>query len=587
MKSFFKTFFAALLAVLVVALLPIIILVSIASSALSSSEPVVVEPNSVLHVDFGTNLYDSPRMPTFASGSSGSFEFIHSLTTLQLIEAFEAAKTDANIKGVYISPDGMGAIEGTSQIEEFRALIEDFKKESGKFVVAYSESYTQGLYWLASGADRIFLNPEGAFDWRGLASQSIFFKGLLDKLGVEVQIVRHGTFKSAVEPYITDRMSPANRLQTEKMVGSMWNALVDDVALSRNMSPHYLNLHASNLAVSSPEKAVELGFVDQLAYYDEVMSYLAEKSGVEGDEPNLVSLSDYCSTLVEKKISPNKVAIIYADGEIIDGTGGEGIIGSATTADQIRRAREDEGVKAVVLRVNSPGGSALASEVMWRELQLLKAEKPIIVSMGNYAASGGYYISSPANHIIANRTTLTGSIGVFGMIPNGRDALKDKLGVTVDVAKSNPHADMGSLFRPLDKSELGFLQQSVEDVYGTFIGHVAEGRGMTTAEVDKIGQGRVWAGVDAEQIGLVDGFGGLKEALVIAAEKAELGDNYRITEILEEEDELTRMINQLLTAKVSMQKSELGKALRYYNAIENAVEQGGVLARMPYEISIY
>ncbi|MBQ1213885.1 MAG: signal peptide peptidase SppA [Tidjanibacter sp.] len=586
MKGFFKTFLAALLAVAVVALLPIVILVASVSSSMSS-EPVVVEPNSVLHVDFGTNIYDSPRMPSFISGSGGSFEVVQNLTTLQLIKAFEAAKSDPNIAGVYISPEGVGAIEGTAQIEEYSALINDFKKESGKFVVAYSESYTQGLYWLASGADRIFLNPEGSFDWRGLASQNIFFKGLLDKLGVEVQIVRHGTYKSAVEPYITDRMSPANRLQTEKMVGSMWEAMLHDVAQGRNLSPHYLNQHASTLAVSSPEKAVELGFVDQLAYYDEVMAYLAEKSGVEGNEPNLVSLADYCSTIVEKKISPNKVAIIYADGEIIDGVGGEGIIGSATTADQIRRAREDKAVKAVVLRVNSPGGSALASEVMWRELQLLKAEKPIVVSMGNYAASGGYYISSPANHIIANRTTLTGSIGVFGMIPNGRDALKDKLGVTVDVAKSNPHADMGSLFRPLDKTELGFLQQSVEDVYGTFIGHVAEGRGMTTEGVDKIGQGRVWAGVDAEQIGLVDGFGGLKEALVVAAEKAELGDNYRITEVLEEEDELTRMINQLLSAKVSMQKSELGKALRYYNAIEQAVEQGGVLARMPYEITIY
>ena len=584
MKGFFKTFFAALLALLVVALLPVVILVATLSSTLSS-ESVVVEPNSVLHIDLAESIYDSPRMPTVASSASGSFEIVKSLTTLQVVQALECAKTDPNIEGIYICQQGVGTIEGTAQIEELRALLDEFKRDSGKFVVAYSEAYTQGMYWLSAGADKIFINPEGAFDWRGLASQNIFFKGLLDKLGVDVQIVRHGTFKSAVEPYITTRMSEANRLQSETMIKSMWDVMLSDVALGRNLSPAYLDAHASNLAIDSPAKAVELGFVDATAYEDEVMDYLAEQSGTE--EPKLVSLGDYCSTLTETKISPNKVAIIYADGQIIDGVGGEGVIGGATTADQIRRAREDKNVKAVVLRVNSPGGSALASEVMWRELQLLKNEKPIVVSMSNYAASGGYYISTPADCVVSNRTTLTGSIGVFGLIISGRDALKDKLGVTVDVAKSNPHADMGSMFRPLTWSELQFMQRSVEDVYATFIGHVAEGRDMTTEEVDKIGQGRVWSGVDAMQIGLVDEFGGLKEALVIAAEKAELGTNYRVVEILEEGDELTQLMNTLLSAKASVKNNELGEALRHYNAIRLMVEEGGVQARIPYDITIY
>lgn len=592
MKGFFKTFFAALLAMIVVSLLPILILVGVLSSSLPSSESVVVEDGSVLVLDFAESIYDSPRMPTLdLSGlSSGTMEMMQSLTTLQVIEALEAAAADPKIKALYINRTGLGTIEGTAQIEELRNLLVGFKA-SGKPIVAYNETYSQGLYWLCSVADELYINPQGALDWRGLASQVMFYKGLLDKLDLDVQIVRHGTYKSAVEPYITKQMSEANRLQTQTMVNSLWNVIIEDVALARNLSPHYIHKAAEGLLIDSPASAKTLGFVDELLYEDQVEARLAAIVGKEKfEDVNTVTLGEYVSTLLPTKIARNKVAVVYADGEIIDGQGAEGIIGGATTAEQIRRAAEDDDVKAVVLRVNSPGGSALASEVMWRELKLLVEKKPLVVSMANYAASGGYYISSPASTILSARTTLTGSIGVFGMILSTGDAMKN-IGITVDVAKSAPHGDMGSTFRKLTPTELNYMQMSVEDVYGTFISHVADGRGMTTEAVDKIGQGRVWCGVDAKTIGLVDNFGGLKEALALAAEKAELGKDYRVVEILEEEDEFTALMNSLLSASARTalkEASVFGVSLGRYNALRATVEEGsGVKARMPYDIAIY
>lgn len=592
MKGFFKTFFAALLAMIVVSLLPILILVGVLSSSLPSSESVVVEDGSVLVMDFAESIYDSPRMPTLdLSGlSSGTMEMMQSLTTLQVIEALEAAAADPKIKALYINHTGLGTIEGTAQMEELRNLLVGFKA-SGKPIVAYNETYSQGLYWLCSVADELYINPQGALDWRGLASQVMFYKGLLDKLDLDVQIVRHGTYKSAVEPYITKQMSDANRLQTQTMVNSLWNVIIEDVALARNLSPHYIHKAAEGLLIDSPASAKTLGFVDELLYEDQVEARLAAIVGKEKfEDVNTVTLGEYVSTLIPTKIARNKVAVVYADGEIIDGQGAEGIIGGATTAEHIRRAAEDDDVKAVVLRVNSPGGSALASEVMWRELKLLVEKKPLVVSMANYAASGGYYISSPASTILSARTTLTGSIGVFGMILSTGDAMKN-IGITVDVAKSAPHGDMGNTFRKLTPTELDYLQKSVEDVYGTFIGHVADGRGMTTEDVDKIGQGRVWCGVDAKTIGLVDGFGGLKEALAIAAEKAELGEGYRVVEILEEEDEFTALMNSLLSASARTalkEASVFGERLGRYNALRATIEEGsGVKARMPYDIAIY
>lgn len=584
MNSFLKTFLAVLLAMITLPLIVVFALGSLFSSL--EPAPVVVEPNSVLVINLDENITDSPRMPTFSVGSLSSMEIVNSLSMLDVMEALDVAAQDPNIAALYLNFSGVGTIEGTAQIEELRGLLAEFKQRSGKPIYAYNETYSQGLYWLSSVADKVYMNPQGSFDWRGLASQSLFFKGAIDKLGVDVQIVRHGTYKSAVEPYMLDKMSPANRHQSEAMVKSMWGVLVEDVALSRNLSPNYIQAHAATLAIDSPAKALELGYVDGLKYEDEVEGELAQVAGTE--KAHFVTLGEYCTTNISTKISRNKVAIIYADGEIVDGEGSEGIIGGATTAEQIRRAREDKDVKAVVLRVNSPGGSALASEIMWRELQLLQKEKPLVVSMSNYAASGGYYISSPANCVLSNRTTLTGSIGVFGLIVSGGGVLKDKLGVTVDVAKTAPHADMGTMFRPLTGAEMAFMQRSVEDVYTTFVSRVSMGRGMTPEEVNTIGEGRVWCGVDAARIGLVDEFGGLKEALAVAAKKAELGTDWRVVEILEEQDELTQLFNSLLTAKAPKLMGESGVVGRSLQSLSRIIEGGsGVQARVPYDITIY
>lgn len=586
MKGFFKTFLAVLLAML---LLPIVVFFFFAGLVGSSleGETVVVADNSVLVLNLDENITDSPRMPALSSGASLSeLSVVKSLTMLEIIEALDAAAKDDNIEAIYLHFTGTGTIEGTAHIEELRSLLEGFKLTSGKPIIAYNETYSQGTYWLSSVADKVYMNPQGGLDWRGLASQSLFFKGAIDKLGLDVQIVRHGTYKSAVEPYMLTEMSPANRAQTEAMVEALWGVLLDDVSRSRGIPTNTLASHAATLAVDSPTRAHTLGFVDGLKYEDEVEDYLRSLTGTA--ELNCVTLGEYCSTLVPTKVTPNKVAIVYADGDIIDGEGVEGSVGGATTADQIRRAREDKGVKAVVLRVNSPGGSALASEVMWREQKLLGEEKPIVVSMANYAASGGYYISAPADHILSARTTLTGSIGVFGLIVSGGDVLEDKLGITVDVAKTSPHADMGTMFRPLTYSEMGFMQRSVEDVYSTFVGHVAEGREMTPEAVNAIGEGRVWCGVDAARIGLVDDFGGLKKALVVAAEQAELGEDWRVVEILEEEDELTALINSLLMAKAPRLTGEMGVAARGLDGLHKTLKEGSsVQARMPYDITIY
>lgn len=584
MKEFFKMFGAVLLAFVVVSLLPLLILFAAIGSM--DSETVIVEPNSVLTINLDESIYDSPRIPTLSMGGSSSFEMVSSLSLLKVSEALEAAATDENIEAIYLHFTGTGMIEGTAQIEELRGLLENFKERSGKPIIAYNETYSQGTYWLASVADELYLHPQGGLDWRGLASQVLFYKGAIDKLGVDVQIVRHGTYKSAVEPYMLTEMSPANRRQTEAMVNSMWSAILTDIAASREVAAEKLQRYAAELTISSPAAAVECGLVDALKYEDEVVARLEEIT--ENDELTEITLGEYSTTIVPTKISRNKVAIIYADGQIIDGEGGEGIVGGATTAEQIRRAREDKGVKAVVLRVNSPGGSALASDVMWRELKLLGEEKPLVVSMSNYAASGGYYISAPAAHIVANRTTLTGSIGVFGLIVSGKDVLEDKLGISVDVAKTAPHADMGTMFRPLSSTEMAFMQRSVEDVYTTFVGRVAEGREMKPEYVNSIGEGRVWSGVDAKEIGLVNEFGGLARAVEIAAAKAELGDDWRLVEILEEENEFSALLNSLFMARAPKLSGQMSTAAKELEQVSRAIENGSsVQARMPYHITIY
>lgn len=556
-------------------------IVGLFASAFSDITPAVPK-GSVLVINLDENIVDSPRAPEFLIDGGSDFALLSSLSMLDVITAVESAVVDPAISAIYINTTGVGSIEGLSQMEELRRLLEAFKESCDKPIVAYQEVYSQGDYWLSSVADEIYLNPAGSLDWRGVASQSIFFKGAIEKLGVDVQVVRHGTFKAAVEPFLLSEMSTENRLQTKTMIDAVWGVMLEGVSSSRNIPKESLGEWASNLEVTSAKRAVELGMVDGALYEDEVKARIAEL--VNNKEPNYISLGEYSQLLPPMPYSKNRIAIIYADGEIVDGEGGESIVGSITTCEQIRRAREDKGVKAVVLRVNSPGGSALASEVMWRELELLKKEKPLVVSMSNYAASGGYYISSPGCAVLTNRTTLTGSIGVFGVIVSGGEALKEGLGVTADVVKSNPHADMGNIFRPLSKKELAYMQASVEDVYDTFVERVAGGREMTQEAVRTVGEGRVWVGESSVELGLTDGIGGLREAILSAAVLAGVESDYCLVEVLEAEDDILTTLTSLMMAR----SPQLELVTEELEMLHNALEEGnGIYARMPYNVSIY
>jgi protease-4 len=418
-------------------------------------------------------------------------------------------------------------------------------------------------------------------EWRGLAAQVMFYKGLLDKLGVEPQVFRHGTFKSAIEPYILDRMSPANRTQMETYINSIWGTIVEDVAEERNISIDTLNIYANELSAMMAEDALQARMVDGLKYEDEVEDIMREKLELDADEDiQFVSLGEYiAANPYTPTYSDNKIEVIYAEGQIVQGNSEKGTLGSTTLADQLAEARMDEEVKAVVLRVNSPGGSALASEVMWREMELLRQQKPVIVSMGDYAASGGYYISAPADAIVADATTLTGSIGVFGLMFNAEKALKNKLGVTVDVAKSNPSADMGMPFRAVTAKERDHIMRGIEEVYTTFVNHVADGRNMTFDSVDAIGQGRVWTGNDGKRIGLVDQIGGLQYAIGVAADKAECSDDFMVRESLGEQTGLAALLNSL-NMHISERKlrKEFGVLYDDYRSLRALIDNEGVQA---------
>ena len=619
--GFFKTFWAALLAFVVANILLAIVglLIFLGVAASFGDTPPVVQKNSVLKIDLEGGLVDAPRNEPFRSIGFNGIEVDHSITILQALEAIERAQFDDNIRGIYINLTGGGA--SIANVEELRNALLQFK-ESGKFIISYNDTYSQLGYWLASVADKVYLNPEGLVAWQGLASNVMFYKGLLDKLGVEAEVMRHGTFKAAVEPFIMDRMSPENRLQMNTLLGTIWGSVLQDVSHARGIDSVVLSNYATDLTLRSADLAYQCGMVDGLLYEDQVMSLLGQlveadsatvvalelTAGMQSvageasdevkadstaafnevDDPAIISLGDYvyAASPAVRQVSKNKIAIVYADGEIVDGEGGDGMVGSATMAEKLARVRKDDNVKALVLRVNSPGGSALASEVMWREIEQIRKDKPVIVSMGGTAASGGYYISCPADMILASRSTITGSIGVFGLLFNAEQGLKDKLGITVDVARTNPSADLGSLFRPVTEQERQAIMFGIEQVYTTFVGHVAAGRNLSVEEVDEIGGGRVWSGVSAQQIGLIDGFGGLKEAIAMAANQAGVSDDFRIWQVVDEPDNLTLLLRTLTSSGVRTLRNEMGEAYSYVRALNTMLSQEGVQARMPYQFEI-
>ncbi len=590
--KFSKVLLAAFLGTLIALLITFFVKVGVVSSMISgmskdTETSTDVKPNSVLYMKLNYEIQDRSVDDPFGSISFSSKEMLESTGLNVILRNIEHAKTDPNIKGIYMELSSIPT--STATLQELRDKLIEFK-ESGKFIACYGETYSQSAYYMASIADHIWLNPEGMIDFHGMASQIMFYKHLFEKLEVEMQIVRgpNNRFKSAVEPYFLDKMSEANREQMDKLLSTVWGQILVAISESRNISVEQLNQIADNLELMTDAKvALNYGLVDQLYYRDQVLAELKTMTG-SSDKINAINNENYAKSYKTKNPSKNEVAIIYASGQIYDGKGSEDNIYSENLSKTIREAREDKDVKAIVLRVNSPGGSALASAIIGRELDLTREVKPIIVSMGNYAASGGYWISAKADYIFADPTTLTGSIGVFGTFPNLQGLLNNKIGLTFDVAKTNENADFGSVTQPLTPFQYAKLQENVVKTYDDFTRRVAEGRGLRQTYVDSIGQGRVWAGADAIEIGLVDQLGDMEDAIAFAVEKAGLGDDYKVTELPKEKDFFTRIMesfnsNNDLDAAL---RQKMGVYYHYFEGIENLQKNTGIQARMPFDLVI-
>ncbi len=587
MKQFFKFFFASMLGFIVGNLILLFLLLGIFAAALSmSKETVVVKPNSVLYLKFDKPISDrSPKNPLATIDFSG---FKPSPGLNEIIRNIEKASSDPNIKGICIEPFTTPA--GFTTLSEIRKALMKFK-ESGKFMISYSDFYSQGTYYLASVSDKIYMNPEGEMELKGLASQPVFLKGLLKKLEIEPQLVKYGKYKSAAEPLMLDKLSAENRLQISAYINELWKEMIQEIASSRGLSTAQLNEFAEKFILNSAVSALENNLLDGLWYKDQVLAELRLKLGLEENAKiNFIELDKYVNAVVSKegkKISRDKIAVVYAQGSIIMGDGDEQTIGSEGISKALRKAREDKNVKAIVLRVNSGGGSALASEVILREVLLAKETKPVIASMGDVAASGGYYISCGATKIIANPSTLTGSIGVIGVIPNMQKFFNNKLGITFDEVKTNQYADFIPFNRPMRPDEEKIMMKMIDRIYKAFITHVAKGRNMTPEAVDEIGQGRIWTGVDAKNIGLIDEFGGLDAAIKLAAELAGIED-YRLTELPEQKDFLTQIMEDFQGGSIKRAiRTELGDDYKYYQYLKNASSFIGIQARIPFEIEVF
>ena len=588
MKQFFKYVLATVVGIVISLIVVFLLFMGIAGAIVSTADKEVkVEPNSILYVDLKQEIVDRSTDDPFSGFDFTSLQPNSPMGLNQILKAIANAKVDPNIKGVLLEIDAINA--GAATTEEIRNAIIDFKS-SGKFLYAYSDTYSQKAYYLASAADSIFLNPEGMVEWLGLRSEIMFFKKALEKLGVEPQILRHGKFKSAVEPFMLDKMSPENREQTLTYISSIWNQWVKGISETRGISSDKLNSIANNMEIFNGKKALENNIIDGLIYKDELIATLKNKLGVEEKKDlSSIELKKYFKApdVAKQKFSKDKIAIIYASGEIGMGEGDNDNIGSEGLSRAIRKARRDSSIKAIVFRINSPGGSALASEVIWREVDLAAKVKPVVVSMGDVAASGGYYIASPANTILANPTTITGSIGVFGLFFNLQKTLDSKLGINVDVVKTNEHADFFSIYRPMTAEEKAVGQMYVEQTYQTFIDHVSAGRSIPVEQVDAIGQGRVWSGVNAKEIKLIDEFGGLTDAIELAAEKAGL-ESYRLVELPKQKKLMEQLMEEMSSQTKSwLLKDELGLPFKAYSRIQSMINNQGVQARMPYDIEIY
>lgn len=587
MKQFFKFVFASMLGVLLSTFIFIVLAIAIIGAIVStatSEKTVEVSDNSIMRISLSYPIKERTEKGPFNNMNFSSFGSQKMIGLDEVLSRINAAKKDNKIKGIVLDINSVGASFAT--LQEIRDALVGFK-ESKKFILAYSEGYSQKGYYLASTADKVYLNPEGSVDFRGLAAQLSFFKGTLDKLGVEAQIIKVGTYKSAVEPFILDKMSPANKEQVTSYINSIYDYYLSNVSKSRQLPVDSLRDIADRYAGRDASRALESKLVDALIYKDELIAELKTKLGIDKKKKiNTINIEDYTAQKASSNAAQDRIALIYAVGEITSGEGSDEQIGSDRISRSIRTAREDDKIKAVVFRINSPGGSALASDVIWREVALTKKVKPIVVSMGDVAASGGYYIACAADSIFAQPNTITGSIGVFGIIPNLQNFFNNKLGVTFDEVKTSRYADLMSVNRALTTDERDLIQQDVNRIYNTFTKKVGDGRKISQAKVDSIGQGRVWTGAQALQIGLVDRLGSLNDAVQSAAKKAKISD-YKLVSYPAMKDPLEAFLGSSSDKlKTWFMKQELGEGYPIYQQAKQVMQQSGIQSRIPYIIDI-
>ncbi len=581
MTAFFRSLLAVLIGLTIFSVIGTFVVFAMIGAA-SAEEEVVVQSNSVLHLKLNKPIVEMTADDPFADFLPGDEAM--GLRTIK--RAIVDATTDDNIEGIFLQPGFVQA--GYATVEEIRDELIKFK-EAGKWIVAYDELYTEKGFYLASVADEIHLNPQGELEFNGLSAEVTFFKGTMEKLNITPQIFKVGDFKSAVEPLFLDKMSEPSRLQTSVMLNSMNNYAIKGIAESRGATFEQLKTVSDQMQVRSAQDALKAGLITHLSYYDQAQAVLRDKLGVDDtDKLQSITAVDYASNKREENyFSKNKIAVIVAEGTIVSGKGGDGEIGSDTYAKLIRKARENEDVKAIVLRINSPGGSALASDVMWREVMLAKESKPVIASMSDVAASGGYYMAMGCDKIVAQPNTITGSIGIFGVIFNLEDMLNNKLGITTDVVSTGEFSDILTVTRGLNDVEGGIIQNMVERGYDTFTTKAAEGRGMAIEDLLKVASGRVWTGSDAKDRGLVDELGGIDHAIDLAAEAAGVADDFTLRYFPIKKPFLEELFDNGGTeVRTRVMQDELGEWYQYMKTLREIKTYQGIQARMPYEYTI-
>lgn len=587
MKQFFKFMFASMLGFFIsMFLITLVIFVFMFAviSSLETEETVDVKDNSILEIKLDYELPErSAKDPSFNFGMIPSFENLVGLN--DLLKSIKTAKNDKNIKGIFIDLDNFVS-PGITKLSEIRNGLIDFKN-SGKKIIAHGNSISEAGFYLASAADSIYLTPTGSMEFDGFGIELTFFKKTLDKLEIEPQIFQHGKFKSATEPFRVEKMSEENRVQLNKYLSSVFDKIISEISIDKKISVNDLKSISAELKINFAEDAKKYRLVDNLKYEDEVDSVLAKIVNDDDNEFNLISFKKYFKAAASnEEYSNNRIAVIYADGEILESKGDDNSIGTENIIKALDEANNNDRVKAIVLRVNSPGGSALTSDMIWRKINLLKKEKPIIVSMSDLAASGGYYISCAANKIVAEPTSLTGSIGVFGIIPNAQKFFNEKLGITFDEVSTSENSGWATITKPLNNVQKKFIQNSVDRIYTDFVSRVASGRNMTFEQVDSIAQGRIWSGINAKEIGLVDTLGGINLALDIAAKSAEIED-YKIVEYPVQKETVEKIM-EMFSSKIfsGINFSIFNEQLNQIEKLSSAMKYTGIQTRLPFEFKI-